>query len=78
MRVFKVSDGTSWVARVHDPAEHEGAAAKTGWEAVVFESKPSDVAQLVYRPNGWLEGATMEELVAALREGVAIRVRWGG
>lgn len=78
MRVFKVSDGTSWVARLHDTAEDGAAEQRAGWEAIVFHNGPSDVAQLVYRPNGWLAGASPEELAAALAEGVAIRVRWGG
>lgn len=75
MRVFKVGDGTSWVARRHDAADVE---SKAGWEAIVFQRSPSDVAQLVYRPNGWLATASVEELAAALDDGVAIRVRWGG
>ena len=78
MRVFRLSDGTSWVARLHDSAEDGVAEERAGWEAIVFQSAPSEVAQLVYRPNGWLAGATPEDLAAALEDGVAIRVRWGG
>ena len=78
MRVFKVSDGTSWIARLHDSPDDEGVAARTGWEAVLFESGPGAAAQrLVYRPHGWLAVATAEDLAAALDEGVSIRVRWG-
>jgi hypothetical protein len=77
MRVFKVADGTSWVARLHDSADEAGPAPKAGWEAVVFQSVPSHVAQLVYRPSGWLELATAEELARALADGQTIRVRWG-
>jgi hypothetical protein len=76
MRVFKVADGTSWVARVDDSAV-AATTPKAGWEAVVFQSRPSQVAQLVYRPTGWLAGATPEELAAALEDAVAVRVRWG-
>ena len=78
MRVFKVSDGTSWKARLHDMTDDRHAVGSTGWEAVLFESGPGAVAQrLVYRPHGWLEAASVEELAAALQEGVAIRVSWG-
>ncbi|HEX6306960.1 MAG TPA: hypothetical protein VFZ69_02165 [Longimicrobiales bacterium] len=79
MRVFKVADGTSWVARLHDAVDDAGAVrTRTGWEAVVFEGGPSAVAQrLVYRPNGWLAAATPADLAQALEEGVPIRVRWG-
>ena len=76
MRVFKVADGTSWVARVHDSAV-PATTPRAGWEAIVFQSRPSQVAQLVYRPTGWLDGATPAELAAALEDSVAIRVRWG-
>jgi hypothetical protein len=79
MKVFKVADGTSWMARLHDTADDaEAIGARTGWEAVVFESGPSAVAQrLVYRPHGWLATATPAELAEALEEGISIRVRWG-
>lgn len=79
MRVFKVSDGTSWVARLHDTADDDGSvSSRTGWEAILFESGPDAAAQrLVYRPYGWLADASADDLAAALEEGVAIRVRWG-
>ena len=79
MRVFKVADGTSWMARLHDATDDaEAVSARTGWEAVVFQSGPHDVAQrLVYRPHGWLAAATPADLAEALEEGVSIRVRWG-
>lgn len=79
MRVFKVSDGTSWKARLHDTTDDQHAVgSRTGWEAILFESGPGMVAQrLVYRPHGWLEAASVDELAAALQEGVAIRARWG-
>ena len=77
MRVFKVADGTSWMARLHD-ATDDAVSARTGWEAVVFQSGPHAVAQrLVYRPHGWLAAATPADLAEALEEGVSIRVRWG-
>jgi hypothetical protein len=79
MKVFRLVDGSSWVARLHDEADDaEAVAARTGWEAVVFESGPGAVAQrLVYRPHGWLAHASPADLAAALEEGVPIRVRWG-
>jgi hypothetical protein len=79
MRVFKVADGTSWVAWLDDTIDDaEAVTARTGWEAILFESRPGTLAQrLVYRPHGWLAAATAEDLAAALDEGVAIRVRWG-
>lgn len=80
MRVFKVSDGTSWVARLHDgdDAGGERVQQRIGWETIVFEAAPDAVAQrLVYRPAGWLASATPAELADALEEGVAVRLRWG-
>lgn len=79
MKVFRLADGTSWVARLHDAVDDPKAVtARTGWEAVVFEGGPGEVAQrLVYRPHGWLANATPADLAEALEEGVPIRVRWG-
>jgi hypothetical protein len=77
MRVFKVADGTSWVAKLQDPSDAP-EASHNGWEAVLFELTPAASAQrLVYRPAGWLQEATLSDLVEALEEGVAVRVRWG-
>jgi hypothetical protein len=80
MRVFRLSDGTSWVARLHDePEAGSDARERIGWEAVVFDPSLAGLAQrLVYRPPGWLMTATPAELAAALDEAVAIRLRWGG
>jgi hypothetical protein len=76
MRVFRLSDGSSWSARLHD--EVKPGTRRIGWEAVLFESSPHAAAQrLVYRPPGWLESASPGELAAALDEVVAVRVRWG-
>jgi hypothetical protein len=77
MRIFKVADGTSWVARLHDRSD-SSSANRIGWEAILFEATPGSVAQrLVYRPAGWLKDASVSELAAALDEGFAVRVRWG-
>jgi hypothetical protein len=80
MRVFKVADGTSWVAEVHDGVDVDAGAAadRAGWEVILFSADPAAVVQrLVYRPAGWLAQATLDELVAALEEGAAVRARWG-
>ncbi|HYZ89383.1 MAG TPA: hypothetical protein VE620_08830 [Myxococcales bacterium] len=79
MRVFKVADGTSWVAKLHDGSDHDAPAPdRVGWEVILFLADPAAVAErLVYRPAGWLAHATLEELVAALEEGVVVRARWG-
>jgi hypothetical protein len=79
MRVFKLADGTSWVARLNDGPDAAAAYAGSGWEAILFEASPHAIAQrLVYRPPGWLGVATPEELAAALEEGLSVRARWGG
>jgi hypothetical protein len=77
MRYFRLTDGTSWVARLHDETEDESRRV-VGWQAILFETSPAAVAQrLVYRPPGWLSAATPDELAAALEEGISVRVRWG-
>lgn len=77
MRVFKVQDGTSWTARVEAGAEAPTGERRAGWEAVLFESSPAGgAARLVYRPAGWLTGATLQELLSALAEGETVRARW--
>jgi hypothetical protein len=78
MRVFKVSDGTSWEARLQEPGA--GSSASTAaWEAILFQPGPrTDADRLVYRPAGWLAAASQADLAAALEEGVRVRVRWGG
>jgi hypothetical protein len=80
MRVVRLSDGTSWVVRLHDePDVGSNATERIGWEAVVFDPSPAGLAQrLVYRPSGWLMTATAADLAAALDEAVAVRLRWGG
>jgi hypothetical protein len=80
MRVFKVSDGTSWQARLQEPGAEAGSSASTAaWEAILFQpGRNTDVDRLVYRPAGWLAAASQEDLAAALEEGVRVRVRWGG
>jgi hypothetical protein len=78
MRVFKVSDGSSWTVRVHEEESDAGDASRAGWDAIVFEGTVHDAVQrLVYRPHGWLQDATPGDLAAALEESVAVRLRWG-
>lgn len=78
MRVFKVSDGTSWTARADEGDDNIVDGRRAGWSAIVFEGGPPAAAQrLVYRPAGWLDEATLGELVAALEESVTVRLRWG-
>jgi hypothetical protein len=77
MRVFKLSDGTSWIAKIHE-ANDGMAQPATGWDTILFHQDHDLFGQrLVYRPRGWLSSASSAELAAALDEGVAIRVRWG-
>ncbi|CAN5752401.1 hypothetical protein BH23GEM9_BH23GEM9_11950 [soil metagenome] len=82
MRVFRLSDGTSWVARLHEGEESTSSDQRSGWDVILFEvargAIPDITAQrLVYRPPGWLAEASVTDLLAALEEGVAVRVRWG-
>ena len=77
MRVFKLSDGSSWIAKIHEASDGMASPA-AGWDTILFQQDPDAFGQrLVYRPRGWLTSATSAELAAALEEGVAIRVRWG-
>lgn len=78
MRVFRVSDGTSWQATLEEPPVTDQQAS-SGWEAILFQRGAAGGSQrLVYRPAGWLTAATAEDLETALAEGVAVRTRWGG
>jgi len=78
MRVFRISDGSSWTARVQEGATDVVAEPRPGYDAIVFDADPVAATQrLVYRPPGWLEQASVADLVAALEEGVVVRARWG-
>lgn len=78
MRVFKVADGTSWTARLDEGSEEPGAH-RAGYDTILFEPDPvASLLRLVYRPAGWLSGASAQELAAALDEAVVVRARWGG
>jgi hypothetical protein len=87
MRVFRLVDGSSWIARPGD-AEDADAGVDTdggddgegrkriGWRTIVFESDDASAQRLVYRPPGWLAEASLAELIAAIDESVAVRLRW--
>jgi hypothetical protein len=79
MRVFKVADGTSWIARLQDPREDASGGGNAGWETILFEGgAESEMQRLVYRPAGWFGAASVLDLIKALEEGVPVRLRWGG
>lgn len=79
MRVFRLSDGSSWLATLHEPGDTGAGGTRAGWETVLFQQDQQVTGQrLVYRPSGWLDGATLNDLVAAYEEGVPVRMRWGG
>ncbi|HEX7117486.1 MAG TPA: hypothetical protein VF212_01780 [Longimicrobiales bacterium] len=78
MRIFTSADGRSWSARVYDGSQDDRIGAPgVGWEAVLFEAADDRTQRLAYRPAGWLAGATVEELRAALEQSEAVRARWG-
>ena len=78
MRIFKSQDGSSWVAKIHDGNEESaGVDNRTGWEVIQFETDPPGTIQrITYRPSGWLNDATIQELIAALHEGETVRAHW--
>jgi hypothetical protein len=73
-RQFNSEDGLTWIARIHDGLDHAAREQRAGWEVVQFDG--GAVQRIIYRPAGWLAGASIEELIAALREGEAVRARW--
>lgn len=78
MRIFKSEDGNSWIAKIHDGRDDEaGVDGRTGWEVIQFETDPPGAVQkITYRPSGWLSNASIQELIAALQEGDAVRAVW--
>lgn len=78
MRTFTSEDGKTWVATLHDGIEEEsGVAARTGWEVIQFDAEqPGAFQRITYRPSGWLNDATIQDLIAALREGESVRANW--
>lgn len=77
MRTFTSEDGTIWVARLHDGLSDAGSEVRVGWEIIEFDTRtPGSTQRIAYRPSGWLNNATIQELIAALREGDAVRAKW--
>lgn len=76
MRVAVEVEGTTWVARPDHGGSEAAPEERIGWEAVIFETDPPGVQRVVFRPAGWLNLATLNDLVAALREADAVRTRW--
>jgi hypothetical protein len=77
MRLFSV-DGKDWIAQFHygrKASNHVVVGA--GWEVIQFDTKPSGTVQrIAYRPTGWLQNASIKELIDALREGDTVRAAW--
>jgi hypothetical protein len=76
MRIFKIEEKT-WTAKLHDDATKIPADERTGWEIIQFDTEPpGQIQRIAYRPAGWLHNATLDELIAALREGDTVRANW--
>lgn len=77
MRIFKL-DGKDWIAQLHDlPDEKAAVQSRAGWEVIQFDTQPSSTIQRIsYRPAGWLAQASIDDLIAALREGETVRASW--
>ena len=77
MRIFKVND-KEWIAQIHDGLDQSASAqTRVGWEVVQFDTKPGgSVQRIAYRPAGWLQNASIAELIDALREGETVRAAW--
>lgn len=78
MRTFKI-DGKEWVAKIHDPATNptRPADVQAGWEIVQFDTQPpGNIKKITYRPPGWLNNASIQELIQAMLEGESVRAGW--
>lgn len=76
MRISVQLEGKTWVVRLDEGVSADAPEQRVGWEAVIFETDPPSVQRVVYRPAGWLNLATPNELTAALGEADAVRTRW--
>jgi hypothetical protein len=77
MRMFKSEDGKTWVAKIHDGLAKTDGGSRTGWEIIQFDTEPSaNYQRISYRPSGWLNDATVQDLIAALREAESVRASW--
>lgn len=78
MRTFRSEDGKTWTAKLHEdeqilPLSEE----RVGWEIIQFDTQPpGQIQRITYRPAGWLNNATIQELIAALQEGDTVRANW--
>ena len=77
MRKFN-ADGKEWVAQIHDGLDESATVeVRVGWEVVQFDTQPpGNVQRITYRPSGWLNNASIAELIDALREGDSVRAAW--
>lgn len=77
MRIFKV-DGKDWIAQLHVGRQANGnTAVRAGWDVIQFDTKPSGTTQrIAYRPIGWLQNASITDLIDAMREGETVRAAW--
>jgi hypothetical protein len=70
MKMFE-ADGKRWIALI------DGRPQSAGWEVIQFETAPpGEIQRITFRPPGWLANASIQELIAALREGETVRVAW--
>lgn len=76
MRRFTSEDGRTWIARIHDGLESARNTERAGWEVIQFDTNPSEMQRITYRPSGWLQNASIQELIAALQEGETVRTVW--
>jgi hypothetical protein len=77
MRIFK-ADGKNWIAHLHDAPDASGSIdERVGWEVIQFDTQPpGSVQRITYRPAGWLQNASIADLIDALREGDTVRAAW--
>ena len=77
MREFQ-ADGKQWRAHLHDGrVANSKVEVRVGWEVIQFDTQPpGNVQRISYRPAGWLNNASLNELIDALREGDTVRTVW--
>ena len=77
MRKFD-ADGKQWIAQIHDGLDPNAKVeVRGGWEVIQFDTQPGGTVQrITYRPSGWLQNASIAELIEALKEGDTVRAAW--
>jgi hypothetical protein len=76
MRIFRV-DGKDWIAQLHVGHPAGSTSVRAGWDVIQFDTKPSgSVQRIAYRPIGWLQNASITDLIDAMREGESVRAAW--